>query len=230
VLSIKIYVSISVSDAGTGMDEQTLGRAIEPFYTTKPVGQGTGLGLSMVHGLAAQSEGALSLTSVLGRGTTAVLSLPVSSETPKWPSQEAHSNALLDVGAPSTILLVDDESLVRSSIAAMLSDAGYRVVEAASAHQGLSLVKEGLAMDAVVTDYAMPGMDGAQFVDALRIIRPKIPILMITGFANVSDREARGLPRLSKPFRQAELTAKIGELLGSVTFGRRESSSNHEVH
>lgn len=207
------YVSISVSDTGTGMDELTMKRAIEPFYTTKPAGQGTGLGLSMVHGLAAQSGGDLALQSALGRGTTATLLLPASAQLPEIAPSEAVAEEATKDGHTPTILIVDDEALVRFSTAAMLSDSGYQVVEAASAADALSLVEGGLDVTAVVTDYAMPGMNGVELARALRVTRPTMPILMITGFASLTDVEADGLPRLAKPFRETELNASVAALL-----------------
>jgi PAS domain S-box-containing protein len=214
-LSDGMYVSIAVSDTGCGMDELTLKRAIEPFFTTKSTGQGTGLGLSMVHGLAAQSGGVLSLRSTAGQGTTATLILPVSDEQADYPpsgvtpDEEMRSNAL------TSVLLVDDEALVRASAAAMLADEGYKVVEASSASEAISLINGGLAPDAVVTDYAMPGMNGVQLARAIRGMQPGVPILMITGFANLSEEELGGLPRLSKPFRQKELGEAVAELLAA---------------
>lgn len=211
------YVSISVSDTGAGMDEQTLARAIDPFFTTKPAGQGTGLGLSMVHGLAAQSGGMLSLQSAVGRGTTATLLLPVSNEPPAYPGEQPIADGEDSDESRITILVVDDEALVRTSTAAMLSEAGYGVREASSGLEALSLVKEDFAIDAVITDYAMPGMDGAQLADALRAIRPNLPILMISGFASLADKDVRGLPWLAKPFRESELTSKVAELIENDT-------------
>jgi CheY-like chemotaxis protein len=204
------YVSIAVTDTGCGMDALTLGRAIEPFYTTKPSGQGTGLGLSMVHGLAAQSGGELLLSSEIGRGTTATLRLPISAE----PAQlgTTYSEDPIAASQSVTILLVDDEELVRSSTAAMLEDAGYTVVEASSGKQALDLIQRDASITAVITDYAMPGMTGVQLAQSIRKQHASIPILMITGFANLTDWQIDGLPRLAKPFRQSELIARLVEL------------------
>jgi signal transduction histidine kinase len=206
------YVRVSVVDTGVGMDAATLKRAVEPFFTTKGVGRGTGLGLSSVQGLAVQSGGAFELQSEPGKGTAATLWLPVSSETPiAMPSTEPRQ---VDKPLrPTSILLVDDEDLVRAGTAAMLSDAGYEVIQASSAFQALQLVRNGLAIDLLVTDYAMPGVTGAELAKEARELRSGLPVLMITGYAHLADRHAGDLPRLSKPFRQADLALAVAALL-----------------
>jgi PAS domain S-box-containing protein len=208
------YVSIAVTDTGSGMDARTLGRAIEPFYTTKPSGQGTGLGLSMVHGLAAQSGGELLLSSEVGRGTTAKLLLPISAERVQMSATYAEEP--IAPIASMTILVVDDEELVRSSTVSMLEDAGYTVIEASSGKYALELVERNTRINAVVTDYAMPGMTGVQLAGAIHARRAGMPILMITGFANLTETEIDGLPRLAKPFKQSELSARLLELFRSA--------------
>jgi CheY-like chemotaxis protein len=206
------YVRISVSDTGSGMDAMTLQRAIEPFFTTKSPGQGTGLGLSMVHGLAAQSGGELTLESWPSAGTTASLWLPVSSGTPVYAAPTVA--AAPDPAAQMhTILLVDDEDMVRQSTAAMLAEAGYRVVEASSGTAALALLESGASVHAVVTDYTMPRMTGVRLAELIRERRPELPILMITGYANLSDHDANGLPRIAKPFRAVDIAKTLGELL-----------------
>jgi PAS domain S-box-containing protein len=209
------FVQIAVTDTGVGMDAETLKRAVEPFFTTKGVGRGTGLGLSSVQGLAEQSGGSFRLTSTPGRGTTAALWLPVSSEAPAAP--------LIMRGAPveggphkarhGVILLVDDEDLVRAGAADMLTEAGYTVEEANSGYRAVQLLKGGLRPDVVVTDYAMPGMSGAELAREVRKTVPGVPVLMITGYATLTDREAGDLPRLAKPFRQADLVAAVEEIM-----------------
>lgn len=204
-------VRIAVSDTGVGMDAETLARAIEPFFTTKDVGRGTGLGLSSVKGLAEQSGGEFSLESEVDRGTTATLCLPVAT----GPVEAAAPNA---DGAPvsggrAVILLVDDEPGVRMGAADMLSEAGYTVVEAAGPDEALAEVERGLAFDMLVTDYAMPGMSGARLAAVLKERRPGLPVLLTTGYASMSEGEVEGLPRLSKPFRQAELVAAVRAVL-----------------
>jgi len=215
------YVWISVADAGCGMDERTLQRAVEPFFTTKSTGHGTGLGLSMVDGLAAQSHGDLSIKSAVGAGTTATLWLPVSNEPVEALSVQGPQADVRHEDDAAWILLVDDEELVRMITASMLAEAGYRVAEAASAAEALHLIQGELDIRLVVTDYAMPGMTGVQLATVLRQRDPDLPVLMITGFANLSDQDAGGLPRLSKPFRQMELEDRIAQLLERGSARRR---------
>lgn len=207
------YIRLSVSDSGSGMDEATLRRAVEPFFTTKAKGQGTGLGLSMVHGLAAQSGGDFELTSTPGQGTTATLWLPATGVSLDDRASPAAGKPPLRLGHGAKVLLVDDEELVRSGTAEMLIDAGYQVRQAASGHQALALLREGLDVAVLITDYAMPGMSGLQLADEAMQLRPALPVLMITGFASLNDHSVIKLPRLSKPFRQIELADALADLL-----------------
>ena len=204
------WVAIRVSDTGMGMDEATLARATEPFFTTKGVGQGTGLGLSMVYGLAAQSGGRFMLTSEVGEGTTVELVLPVATGP-----AEVRSDAVrpfIERGA-GTVLLVDDEELVRMSMAAGLRDLGFQVVEAASAAGALEQLREGLVPDVLVTDHMMPGMTGAALAREARNKIPGLPVLMITGYANLGPEETRGLEIMAKPFHRGNLAARIADLM-----------------
>jgi CheY-like chemotaxis protein len=193
------------------MDEDTLKRAIEPFYSTKGIGKGTGLGLSMVHGLAAQSGGTLILKSTVGDGTTAEIWLPMASE--KAPVANGAAQFLAPVVRPVTILLIDDEAIVRSATVAMLSDLGHRVIEASSSAQGLDLLRAGAEPDVVITDYLMPGMNGADLACEIRRDRPDLPILLATGYASLAGNTMADLPLLPKPFRQSELAATIERLV-----------------
>ena len=203
------YVRLSVKDTGTGMDQATLARAVEPFFSTKGVGRGTGLGLSMVHGLALQLGGGLTIASRPGQGTTVDLWLPMSAVAADEDGQASGAvPAPKDVG---TALLVDDEDLVRMSTADMLMDLGYEVVEARSAEEALRLVDEGLAPDLVVTDHLMPGLSGLDLARDLRSRRPELPVLIISGYAEM-DGIAPGFPRLTKPFRAAELAESLAAL------------------
>lgn len=210
------YVRIDVIDTGTGMDAQTLSRAIEPFFTTRGVGKGTGLGLSMVHGLAAQSGGALRLSSSSGAGTTATLWLPatdqaaVEGRSPEGPPPPAASDR-------KTLLVVDDDELVRMSTAEMLADLGYSVVQASSGAEALDLARAGKPqIDMLVTDFLMPGMNGVELAGAFRSIAPKAPVLLVTGYANISEAAGVELPRVMKPFSQRRIGSRVAELLGSA--------------
>jgi len=207
------YICIAVTDTGSGMDAETLKRAVEPFYTTKGVGRGTGLGLSSVQGLAVQSGGAFTLHSEPGKGTTATLWLPVSTEAVEAIATGVDAEAAIRPAHAATVLLVDDEELVRAGTADMLAEAGYAVVEATSGLQALQILKSGLRPDAVITDYAMPGMTGAELAQEIAVTQAGLPVLLITGYATLSDRDAGGLPRLAKPFRQTDLAATVAELI-----------------
>lgn len=207
------YLRITVSDTGAGMDADTIKRAVEPFFTTKAKGQGTGLGLSMVHGLAAQSGGNFVLSSVVGRGTTATLWLPASTEQLDAGSDQVATKIELRRVPPTPVLLVDDEELVRAGTAEMLMDSGYIVHQASSGHQALAMLRDGLQVKALITDYAMPGMTGIELAREAARLRPALAILLITGFASLDDGSIGDLPRLPKPFRQAELMETLSELL-----------------
>lgn len=203
------FVRLSVADTGTGMDEATVARAIEPFFSTKGVGQGTGLGLSMVHGLASQLNGALTIQSRPGLGTNIELWLPISTHAP---ATDKPAGDVAATTAPlGTALLVDDEELVRMSIADMLIDLGYAVIEAASGEEALKLFNTGERIDLVVTDHLMPGMTGTDLAYAIRTANPHIPVLLISGYAENQGVEP-GLPRLTKPFRKDELVTSLAEL------------------
>jgi signal transduction histidine kinase/ActR/RegA family two-component response regulator len=207
-----LYVHLSVIDAGCGMDAETLARAVEPFYSTKETGRGTGLGLSMVHGLAAQLGGGFILSSEPGEGTRADLYLPVSGAA-KAAERARPPRAALAIGRPLTILLVDDEEIVRVGTAEMIRDLGHKVVEAASGLDALALLTGGLTPDVVITDYKMPRMDGAELSRRLQHAHPELPILIITGYTGTTD-DVLHLPRLAKPFGQAEIAGALASLIG----------------
>jgi PAS domain S-box-containing protein len=169
------YVRLVVADTGTGMDADTLKRAVEPFFSTKGIGKGTGLGLSMAHGLAAQLGGALTIDSKPGLGTSVELWLPATERSDKSITEVGKPDAIVAGGG--TALLVDDEELVRSSTADMLTDLGYTVAEAVSAEEALRLIDAGLQPDVVVTDHLMPGMTGTALAHELRERLPGTPTL-----------------------------------------------------
>ncbi|MCD2323334.1 response regulator [Sphingomonas sp. IC-56] len=203
------YLRLSVADTGTGMDAETLQRAVEPFYSTKEIGKGTGLGLSMVHGLASQLGGGFRLRSTPGEGTCVDLWLPVAADAAV--SFRTHDAALLEPTRPLSILLVDDEPLVRTATAEMLRELGHSVREAAAGADALAVLP-GLACDIVVTDYKMPRMDGAELAERIKLLDTRLPVLLITGYTGAADLSA-DLPRLDKPFRRAELHAAINRAL-----------------
>jgi signal transduction histidine kinase/ActR/RegA family two-component response regulator len=205
-----LYVRVSVIDAGCGMEPETLARAVEPFYSTKEFGRGTGLGLSMVHGLAAQLGGGFELTSAPGEGTRVDLYLPVAMDTAPA-EHRAAVDMVRTIGRQLSVLLIDDEELVRIATAEMIRDLGHSVVEASGGADALARFDQGLSVDLVVTDYKMPGIDGGEVARRIRQMHPAIPVLLITGYAGPSD-EIMDLPRLAKPFGQAEIAAALENL------------------
>jgi PAS domain S-box-containing protein len=202
------YARLAVSDTGRGMDQVTLSRAVEPFFSTKGVGQGTGLGLSMAHGLACQLGGALTIASQPGRGTEVSIWLPESNEAPAIGDNDTGQRRSLSAGAA---LLVDDEECIRLSTADMLTELGFKVHEAASAEAALEAIDAGLAPDLLITDHLMPGMTGVQLARRVRERRPESKILIISGFAEVEGIDP-SLPRLTKPFVQSDLAAAMADL------------------
>ncbi|MDG2536379.1 ATP-binding protein [Dyella jiangningensis] len=207
------YLRIAVSDTGSGMDTQTLRQAIDPFFTTKGKEHGTGLGLSMVHGFAVQSGGHFSLISEPGRGTTALLWLPAFLGHADVEPRPGKVDTRVRRTQPATVLLVDDEELVRSVAAEMLSDAGYTVLQASSGYEAIAVLGKHPEIKALITDYAMPGLTGAELARQVAKLDPALPILMITGFAATDGKIAIKTPRLSKPFGQAELVRAVDSLL-----------------
>ena len=199
------YVCLAVIDSGEGMDAQTLARATEPFFTTKGVGKGTGLGLPMVHGVAHQSGGRLVLKSEKGRGTTAELWLPCSPASMAEPAAPMVPAAAASV-RPLTVLLVDDDMLVLHSAAAMLEDLGHRVLSANSGEQALTLLGQHPDVEVMITDHAMPRMTGAELAAAAQRSYPRLPIVLATGYAELSGTVVASLARLAKPFTQKELS------------------------
>ncbi|HEX2539973.1 MAG TPA: response regulator [Caldimonas sp.] len=206
------YASISVEDSGPGMDAETLRQAVEPFFSTKGVGQGTGLGLSMVHGMARQSGGAFVHRSRPGDGTRASIWLPAAENL----GAAAPTPTAMPVVARArtgTILMVDDDELVAASTAAMLEDLGYAVVTRHSAKDALEVLSNGTVPDLLITDHAMPVMTGVELAALVRRLRPDLPILLATGFAELSGTDLHGLAKLTKPFSQAELARELSRLL-----------------
>ena len=205
------FVVIRVEDNGVGMDPQTLARAVEPFFSTKGVGKGTGLGLSMVHGFAAQLGGKLDLRSKPGAGTVAEIWLTVADEAPEV--DEVEARPLVSAINRASILLVDDEELVRVGTSDMLCDLGYEVSQASSAAEAIAMLRAGAQPDLLVTDYLMPGMNGVELVNQARSLRPEMKVLLITGYSNIAEGPGALLPRLAKPFRQADLAEHVADVL-----------------
>ena len=210
-LSAEDYVQLSVTDTGVGMDEATLKRCMEPFFTTKEQGKGTGLGLSSVQGMAVQSGGAIRITSAPGAGTTVSL----------WFPAEPEAETVGAVAPPATvngaaerfrILVVDDEALIGHVTASMLEDLGHEAQWVPSGAEALEVLTGDPGIDVVITDHAMPGMTGGALAEAIHRVRPDLPIILATGFADVPGSFAGSLPRLSKPYGPEEITRALAAL------------------
>ena len=206
------FVVLAVADNGVGMDEATLARATDPFFSGKGVGRGSGLGLSMVDGLTAQLGGTMTIESEPGVGTTVLLRLPASPEHLAAKVVGA-VEAVADCEACHHVLLVEDEPLVRMATAELLRDSGFEVTEAASAEAALALFEAGDSFDCVVTDHLMPGITGVELARILRASHPDLPVMLLSGYAEL-DSFGSELPYMGKPYRADELVAKVSALAG----------------
>lgn len=213
-LSPGCYVAIDVIDTGGGMAPDIVARATEPFFTTKDVGQGTGLGLSMVQGFAAQSGGGLAIESNVGAGTRVRLWLPCATEPPAIGEAGSDGPTAAQVRRKHTVLVVDDDALVRMGTAAILEDLGHTAIEVGSGAEALAALDAHPDVAIVVTDHGMPGMSGAELTRRLRAHRPDLPVIIATGYAELPNGEDVGAPRLDKPIRQDELAALLARLAG----------------
>ncbi|MGF7154277.1 PAS domain S-box protein [Novosphingobium gossypii] len=207
------YVVLSVSDTGIGMSPATLEKVFEPFFTTKPVGQGTGLGLSMIYGFTRQSGGHVRIYSELGVGTTVKLFIPRSHEG----TEPVHaSKAEIVSGQGETVLVVEDDPSVRLIVTEVLGEIGYGVIEAFDATSALPILESGRAIDLLITDVGLPGMNGRQLAEIARKSRPQLKVLFITGYArNAAVRSGfldKGMDMLTKPFAMDELAMKIRDV------------------
>jgi PAS domain S-box-containing protein len=206
------YVVISVADTGTGMSEEVRRRAFEPFFTTKEVHKGTGLGLSLVYGFAQQSGGTVTIDSEIGNGTTVRIYLPRAPHRPAS-TEQAGVESQRNAGPPSRILIVDDNSAVRTITATMLRTLGHDAVEAAGGEDALDLLERDQEFDLLIVDLAMPNMHGDEFVARARELIPGVPTLFVTGYAEPSRAKARIDQILKKPFRMAQLAEKLRHIL-----------------
>ncbi|HLJ62735.1 MAG TPA: ATP-binding protein, partial [Stellaceae bacterium] len=214
------YVKLAVADTGTGIAPEILPRVFEPFFTTKALGQGSGLGLSIVYGFARQSGGAVRIDTALGRGATVVLFLPraCNADAPSpspWKSEQRP--AAVPPAKGETILLVEDEEDVRQVAAEALTDVGYRVLVAGTGAEALSLLQARGPPDLLMSDVVMPGgTSGLDLAREVSRLHPKLPILLVTGYASLPEAPIAEMERyvfLQKPFRPSELRAKIGRML-----------------
>jgi CheY-like chemotaxis protein len=211
------HVLLSVSDTGVGMDRQTVGRAFEPFYTTKALGEGTGLGLATVYGIVKQSGGYVWLYSEPGLGATFKIYLPV---VGAMPSESGGDDSMPVAQEGEAVLLVEDEPGVRMIIGRMLREQGYRVLEAAHGRDALAIAEDAATrIDLIIADVVMPGLGGRELATRLAERRPGIPILFTSGYTG-HDVVERGLierdwPFLAKPAAPGALARKVREVLDS---------------
>jgi PAS domain S-box-containing protein len=208
------YVRIAISDTGSGIAPEDLEKVMDPFFTTKAMGKGSGLGLSMVYGFARQSNGAFRIESALGTGTAAELLLPRAREAPRKEAPPAPARKRRRTSRKLSILLVDDHAHVRSTTAAVLGDFGHRVVEATDGSDALRVLREDCAFDLLITDYAMPHLSGTDLLRAAQNICPQVPALIVTGYAEadaIRDRP-RHVEILQKPFTAEALEGAIDQL------------------
>jgi CheY-like chemotaxis protein len=206
------YVMLSIGDSGSGMSAAVVAKAFEPFFTTKEVGKGSGLGLAQVFGFAKQSGGGVSIDTEVGRGTTVRVYLPAIRETAPQDAPAPVETFIASSPQPQrTILLVDDDDTVRNVTCAVIEGLGYRVVEASSGAAALALLEEGV--DLVLTDYAMPGMTGAELALQVHSRLPDLPIVFITGFAEPGGLDPQEHIIVQKPFRGDELALKLQRAL-----------------
>lgn len=211
------YVAICITDTGTGIPPDVIARVFEPFFTTKPLGRGTGLGLSMVYGFAKQSEGNVKIYSEVGKGTTIRLYLP----RHHGAAQEEPSAASLAEApraeAGETVLVVEDEPVIRNLIVEVLQDLGYRALEAPDGPAGLKILQSRQHVDLLVTDVGLPGINGRQLADAARETRPSLKVLFITGYAENATLAngflEPGMEMIAKPFAVEALATRIRNMI-----------------
>ncbi len=212
------YLSLCVSDTGTGMPPEVIARAFDPFFTTKPLGQGTGLGLSMVYGFARQSGGQARIYSEMGKGTTVCIFLPRHRTDEQVPAAEPGTPAYGPAPEGTTVLVVDDEPTVRMVIQQALREHGYTTLEAEDGVQAMRILQSAQRIDLLVTDVGLPGgINGRQLADAGRMLRRRLPVLFITGYAENAvlgrGHMEPGFHVMIKPFELAELVRRAGAIV-----------------
>lgn len=217
-LPVGQYVSVCVTDTGTGMTPEVIAKAFDPFFTTKPMGEGTGLGLSMIYGFARQSGGQVRMYSEIGQGTTICLYLPRHGEDAEVEERPTDSGNADATATGEVVLVIDDDPTIRMLIAEVLAEAGYAVVEAPDGPAGLEILKSNARIDLLITDVGLPGgLNGRQVADAARVSRPHLKVLFITGYAENAvigrSRLERGMFVLTKPFQMEHLAHRIREII-----------------
>jgi PAS domain S-box-containing protein len=212
------YVSLCVTDTGTGMTPEVVAKAFDPFFTTKPIGEGTGLGLSMIYGFARQSGGQVRIYSEIGQGTTMCIYLPRHDEEAPPEEEAILSTAPEPLGDGEVVLVIDDEPTIRMLIAEVLAESGFAVIEAPDGPAGLRVLESNARIDLLITDVGLPGgMNGRQVADAARVTRPDLKVLFITGYAENAvigrGRLQKGMYVLTKPFQMEVLGQRIREII-----------------
>jgi signal transduction histidine kinase/ActR/RegA family two-component response regulator len=216
------YVMIAVTDKGSGMPKEVLARVFEPFFTTKDIGKGSGLGLSQVLGFAKQSNGGVRIESRPGEGTCVKVYLPRAASSGRETVVARTGVAIAHPSIGATVLLVDDDEAVREVAASILRDAGYGIAEAGSGGAALDLLQREARVDLMVVDFAMPGMNGVDLAREVNSKFPAIPVLFVTGYADVSAFAEIGEARLvKKPFLGDELVTKVQATLANPETARR---------
>ena len=215
------YICIDVTDTGTGMPQEIVARAFDPFFTTKPAGQGTGLGLSMVYGFARQSNGHCEIRSKSGLGTTIRLYLPRHSAEVQAPAPVLASHS--PAGKGEMVLVVEDEPVVRKIVLEVLDQLGYQSIEAASGEAGLEVLGSGQAIDLLISDIGLPGLNGRLLADAAKQLPPGIKVLLMTGYASgaalAAGFLAPGMELITKPFTVQALALRIREIIENTEHG-----------
>ena len=214
------YVSLCVTDTGTGMAPDVIGRVFDPFFTTKPIGEGTGLGLSMIYGFVRQSGGQVRIYSEVGQGTTMCLYFPRHRGEGEVAAHAGGAAERPRGQAGETVLVVEDEEAIRSLMREILADAGYRVLEARNGPAGVAVLQSSERIDLLITDVGLPGgLNGRQVADAGRAARPDLKVLFVTGYAanaavGAGHMEA-GMAVLTKPFNILDLERRVREMIGA---------------
>jgi len=211
------YITLCVSDTGTGMAPDVIARAFEPFFTTKPIGMGTGLGLSMIYGFVRQSNGQVRIYSEVGQGSNVCLYLPRHLGTEEITGSLPELTQAPRAEQGETVLVVDDEPTVRMLVTEVLEDLGYTAIEAADGTTGLRILQSDVHLNLLVSDVGLPGMNGRQLAEAAREIRPDLKVLFITGYAENAvlghGHLEHGMHVLTKPFAMETLVIRIKELI-----------------
>ncbi len=211
------YVCVSVSDTGVGMSQRVIERAFDPFFTTKPQGQGTGLGLSMIYGFARQSEGHARIDSEIGRGSTVKIYLPRHHGELESAISDKEGTTVPSCRRVATVLVVEDETVVRDLIVEVLKDLGYRTLQASDGGDALEILRTPECIDLLLTDVGLPNVNGRQLAEAARVDRHGLKVLFMTGYAEraelLSDALEAGMELITKPFQIEALSQRVAEML-----------------